>query len=165
MAERTRVYRQVLQWFPCDDPTAFAPERFPVFIWMYGQHDSDYLYGFPAFDGRDIKLATEFFEVPTTADTVNRSVTSAESRAMHDRHVAGRLNGVPREASRAQVCLYTVTPDSRFIVDRLPGHTCVAAVSACSGHGFKHSAGLGEAVAQWVLTGASAIDLAPFRLS
>ncbi len=165
LADRTRVYRQVLQWYPCDDPAIFAPERFPVFIWMYGEQDSDYLYGFPAFDGQDVKLATEFFETPTTADTVERSVSPAESQAMYDRHVAGRISGLARDASRAQTCLYTVTPDSRFIVDRLPGHDRVAAVSACSGHGFKHSAGLGEAVAEWVLTGASTIDLTPFRLS
>ena len=37
-------------------------------------------------------------------------------------------------------------------------------VSACSGHGFKHSAAIGEAVAETVLTGRSAIDLAPFGL-
>jgi sarcosine oxidase len=38
-------------------------------------------------------------------------------------------------------------------------------VSPCSGHGFKHSAAIGEAVAQLALTGKSAIDLQPFGLS
>lgn len=38
-------------------------------------------------------------------------------------------------------------------------------VSACSGHGFKHSAGIGEAVAEHVATGRSSVDLAPFALS
>jgi sarcosine oxidase len=37
-------------------------------------------------------------------------------------------------------------------------------VSPCSGHGFKHSAGLGEAIAQLVTTGASDADLTPFRI-
>ena len=38
-------------------------------------------------------------------------------------------------------------------------------VSACSGHGFKHSAGIGEAVAQRLAEGRAQVDLAPFTLS
>ncbi len=163
-ARRTKVYRQVLQWFACDDPPAFAPERFPVFIWMYGDRDSDYLYGFPA-SGGEMKLATEYFVTPTAPDAVERGVAPGESAEMFARHVAGRLRGVRPLATRAKTCLYTVTPDSRFIVDRLPGQARIAAVSACSGHGFKHSAALGEAVAEWVTTGSSTIDLSPFRLN
>jgi sarcosine oxidase len=37
-------------------------------------------------------------------------------------------------------------------------------VSACSGHGFKHSAAIGEAVAEAVSTGTTPAVLAPFRL-
>jgi len=38
----------------------------------------------------------------------------------------------------------------------------VTVVSACSGHGFKHSAALGEAVADTLLGRAPQVDLAPF---
>jgi len=37
-------------------------------------------------------------------------------------------------------------------------------VSACSGHGFKHSAALGEAFAQWCTRGTSDLDLSSFTL-
>jgi sarcosine oxidase len=37
--------------------------------------------------------------------------------------------------------------------------------SACSGHGFKHSAALGEALAQLLDAGRSAIDLSCFSLA
>jgi sarcosine oxidase len=37
--------------------------------------------------------------------------------------------------------------------------------SACSGHGFKHSAALGEALAQLLTTGRSAVDLSCFSLA
>jgi sarcosine oxidase len=37
--------------------------------------------------------------------------------------------------------------------------------SACSGHGFKHSAALGEALAQTLAGGGSKIDLSPFSLA
>jgi glycine/D-amino acid oxidase-like deaminating enzyme len=40
----------------------------------------------------------------------------------------------------------------------------VQVVSACSGHGFKHSAAIGEAVAQRATTGSSTLDLSSFGL-
>ena len=59
------------------------------------------------------------------------------------RQVERRLDGSLSPVMKS--CLYTVTPDGGFIVEETqPG---VTAVSACSGHGFKHSAGLGEALA------------------
>ncbi|WP_407658666.1 FAD-dependent oxidoreductase [Methylobacterium planeticum] len=51
------------------------------------------------------------------------------------------------EVAQAAACLYIVTPDRGFLTDRHPEQDRVHVVSACSGHGFKHSAGIGEAVA------------------
>jgi sarcosine oxidase len=51
------------------------------------------------------------------------------------------------------------------VIDRHPEHDAVIIVSACSGHGFKHSPAIGEAVAQWVTAGRAEIDLSPFALS
>ena len=59
---------------------------------------------------------------------------------------------------------YTVTPDANFIIDDHPDLPGVLLVSPCSGHGFKHSAGLGEAIVQRITTGASDADLSSFRL-
>jgi sarcosine oxidase len=58
-----------------------------------------------------------------------------------------------------------VTPDRGFIIDRHPGMDRVLVVSACSGHGFKHSAGIGEAVAAELAGGPGRVDLAPFALA
>ncbi len=61
-------------------------------------------------------------------------------------------------------CLYTCTRGSRFVIDRHPEHEAVLIVSPCSGHGFKHSSAIGEAVAQWATHGRTDLDLEPFRL-
>jgi len=58
-----------------------------------------------------------------------------------------------------------VTPDRGFIIDRHPDQDRVFVISACSGHGFKHSAGIGNVAAAMVTDGQSAIDLAPFSVS
>jgi sarcosine oxidase len=57
-----------------------------------------------------------------------------------------------------------VTPDAKFIVDTFRGWENVMFVSACSSHGFKHSAAIGEGLALWALERPSRVDLSPFRL-
>ena len=156
----TRVRRQILHWFPLAHPEAYSPDRFPVYIWHHGYDAGDYIYGFPCLPNeKTTKVATEQSEIDTTADDVDRLVDPIESEAFYKRHVERRFDGAMCPVMKRQVerrldgslspvmksCLYTVTPDGGFIVEETqPG---VTAVSACSGHGFKHSAGLGEALA------------------
>ncbi|MCJ2042564.1 N-methyl-L-tryptophan oxidase [Methylobacterium sp. E-025] len=159
------VRRQLLHWYAVDDVSAYGP-RAPVFIWMYGTGDTDYLYGFPPMPGvRSIKVATEQYDTATTADAVERAVDPGEAEAMYRLRVKGRLAGATAEVVRSAACVYTVTPDRGFIIDRHPEMDRVLVVSACSGHGFKHSAGIGEAVAEEMTGGGSPIDLAPFALA
>jgi sarcosine oxidase len=63
------------------------------------------------------------------------------------------------------VCKYTVTPDFGFVIDRHPDSDRVWLASACSGHGFKHSAAVGEALAEVVTQGGKTrFDLSAFKL-
>jgi len=57
-----------------------------------------------------------------------------------------------------------VTPDFGFVIDQHPESERVWFASACSGHGFKHSAAVGEALAEIALQGTSRLNLSPFRL-
>ena len=159
------VNRQALHWFRLERPADYRSGA-PVFIWMHGPGDEDYLYGFPPLPGDDrLKVATEQYAVTTTAEAIDRTVAGSESAAMHRSHVAGRLSGVTTEVADAAACLYTVTPDNGFIIDRHPQQDRVMVVSACSGHGFKHSAGIGQAVAESVAGAPTGFDLTPFSLA
>ena len=159
------VRRQLLYWYALADEAAYGP-RAPVFIWMYGTTDTEYLYGFPPMPGdRSIKVATEQYTTTTTADAVERLVDPQESDEMYRLRVANRLAGVTPKAIRAAACVYTVTSDRGFIIDRHPEMDRVLVVSACSGHGFKHSAGIGEAVAAELAGGTGRLDLTPFALA
>ncbi|KPU89958.1 methyltryptophan oxidase [Variovorax paradoxus] len=159
------VHRQVMHWFDTGAAAAdFAPGRFPVFIWMFGDGPEDYMYGFPSSDPAQpaLKVATEQYVEATTPDAIDRSVRPEESAAMFRERVAGRFPQIEGRALKARACMYTVTPDRRFVIDALDGLPGVLLVSACSGHGFKHSAGLGDAIADHVLGRASTLDLSPF---
>jgi sarcosine oxidase len=161
-----RVTRQVLHWFEPADAALFTPARCPVFINMWGPGDSDYFYGFPIpTGGAGVKLATEQYTVTTDAEGADRDATEEEAARMYQTHVAGRLAGVTPRVLRSVACLYTNTPDAGFLIDTHPDMPGVLVVSACSGHGFKHSAAIGEAAAEQITTGRSGIDLQPFRLA
>ena len=156
------VQRQVLHWFHTDAPELYAPGRLPVFIWMHGTRGEAF-YGFPMADAyAGVKVATEQAATTTTPDAVERRVSPAETAAMFDTHIRGRMQGLRPTTVHDATCLYTSLPEGRFVVDRHPTLDDVSVVSACSGHGFKHSAAIGEAVADTVLGRAPRIDLAAF---
>ncbi len=138
-ARRLTVTRQTLHWFaPPADASAYAPERMPVFIW-------NDLYGFPiAVPGGGVKIATEALDVAVDPDAVGYEVTDADIGLVTPR-VRASFPALGAHL-RGATCLYTSTPDFNFWVGAHPLIEDVTVVSACSGHGFKHAAALGEAV-------------------
>jgi sarcosine oxidase len=168
LATQVRIHRQVQFWFDLRDPSSYPALRdSPVYIWCPGDDPDQLIYGFPMIDGPTggAKVAREQYAVETTADDVDRSVTAAETEEMYEHCVRHRLPGLSGRCVKSRVCLYTVTDGSRFVIDRLPSSPRVIVASPCSGHGFKHSAAIGESVAQLATTGRSAIDLSPFALT
>lgn len=160
------VTRQVLYWFaPKKSIEPFLPERFPVFIWEpHGGPQG--LYGFPAVDGPTggVKVAPAGYGESTTATKGSPPVTDEEIEAVYQSLVAPCLPDLSSRCLKTVTCLYTVTPDAGFVIDRHPAYDRVLLVSPCSGHGFKHSAAIGEAVAELVTDGASRLDLSSFSL-
>jgi len=150
------VTRQVLYWFRARSEAAhadFAPERFPVYIWQLPRHQS--IYGFPALGGIEdgVKLATEQYDVATTPQSVSRTVDADETREMYETYVEPFFPGLSPVCVRRKVCMYTWVDKARFIIDRHPALDRVIVASPCSGHGFKHSAGIGELLAEMVTAG------------
>jgi sarcosine oxidase len=139
------VSRQVLYWFE-----STGHEGLPVWIWEL-QERKHGIYGFPPLGGLT-KISTESF---------SREIAPQE---MYESLVAPHLDGVKAPCVKTMHCLYTTTPDFHFLIDRHPSMDRVIVASPCSGHGFKHSAAIGEALAQWIVDGKPAFDLSPFRL-
>lgn len=159
-----RVYRQVLFWLEAENPQAYLPERFPIFIWMFGSAEGEHFYGFPQVS-LGVKVATEQLRVSTHPDQVERQISEAEAQTMFTRYVQGRLKGLGSSCFKAASCLYTSTSDGDFILDHHPDSEHILVASPCSGHGFKHSAAVGEAMAELALHRRSQFDLTPFRLA
>jgi sarcosine oxidase len=167
LAQHFKVTRQVLYWFQAKgarEHAQFSPERFPVYILQLPAPQP--IYGFPATGGLEegVKLATEQNLTTTKPDAVARAVGPDEIRAMYDTYVGPYFPGLSPVCVRHKVCLYTQVDRARFIIDRHPDAQRVIIASPCSGHGFKHSAGVGELLAQMVL-GEPHQDIARFAFA
>lgn len=162
-----KIYRQVLYWFDIKDKGYYdSYSKLPIFVWMFGDQPEEYVYGFPAVNGPNggVKVATEYYITDTSPDTVDRTVTAEEISEMYDKHVKHQLPGLSGNCLRAAACMYTVTPDYKFVIDFHPDYRNVLIASPCSGHGFKHSAAIGEVLAQLATTGTSDIDISAFNM-
>jgi sarcosine oxidase len=166
LARYFTVTRQVMYWFAVDaPPERYAPGEFPVWIWEL-QDRNHVIYGFPQIDGprSGVKVATEQYAEATTAERAIREVSRREVSEMYTKLVAPYLPELDATCLKTAACLYTATPDFHFVIDRHPRMPNVIIASPCSGHGFKHSPAVGEALAQMVLDGRSELDLRFFAL-
>jgi sarcosine oxidase len=155
-----RVTRQVMAWFAPKMPGDFSPERFPVFLIesAHGIH-----YGFPSF-GTGFKVAKHHHRDETVdPETYDRHV-SAEDEALIRAAVADHLPEANGPLVDARTCLYTVTPDGDFVVDRLPGAASIVVASPCSGHGFKFAPVIGEILADLATGRSTRHDISRFRI-
>lgn len=121
-------------------------------------------YGFPSLDGKTIKIASEQYTNVTTPEQVDREITDDEKSTMYKNYLLGRLSGIANACDQVASCLYTTTPDFNFVIDFSPGQPQIIIASPCSGHGFKHSAAIGEVLAELVLGGKSKIDISSFGI-
>lgn len=154
------VTKEQVTYFAAPDPEAFAPDRFPVWIWM----DEPSFYGFPTYGEAGPKTAQDCGGQPTTPDTRTFERDEAAYERVRDfmaRHLPGAL-GPP---ILTRTCLYTLTPDRDFVVDRLPDAPGVV-VGLGAAHGFKYASVLGRVLAELALDGASPSDgeLRAFRI-
>ncbi|WP_179869543.1 FAD-dependent oxidoreductase [Rhizobium anhuiense] len=74
------------------------------------------------------------------------------------------FSGISSPMAGSDLCYYTTTPDGGFIIDRHPDHDRLLVLSACSGHGFKHSLAVGEVAAQMLLEKRASFELGPFSV-
>jgi glycine/D-amino acid oxidase-like deaminating enzyme len=152
------VTRQEVVYFatpPGDD--RFDAGSHPIWV-EYGAA----IYGLPSIEHRGFKVAPDEPGPMVDPDTQDRRLTDdrvAASRA----YLARRFPDLAeRPVAEGRVCQYESTPDTHFIIDRLPSLSMLNAwvVGGGSGHGFKHGPVVGEYLSGLV-TDQPVGDLAP----
>jgi sarcosine oxidase len=157
-----RVTRQVMAWFEPIDPAPLSGGRLPVFL-MQSRHGIHY--GFPPLLSPLIKVAKHHHaDQSVTIDAYDRTVSADDERLIRAA-VAEHLPAANGRLVKAKTCLYTMTPDGDFVIDRLPGAPQIVIASPCSGHGFKFAPAIGDILADLATTGATAHDISRFTLA
>lgn len=144
-----RVVRKHLHWFANDNDRFRLQSGCPAFFFELAE---GCFYVFPEINaGLGVKAAEhsggEDVLDPTNLD---RSV-DAQDQARVAQFMKRFLPGVSTRLIEHSVCMYTLTPDEHFIVDRHPEHSQVCFVAGLSGHGFKMVPVLGDALADLAL--------------
>ena len=93
-------------------------------------------------------------------DACDRAVSRTDEALIRP-VLAEHLPAANGPLASATTCLYTMTPDGDFILDRVGP---IVVLSPCSGHGFKFAPVIGEIAADLAIQGATSHDISRFRL-
>jgi sarcosine oxidase len=150
LGAKLTVMRQVPMWFAPPDPRLFARDRFPIFL---ADTPDGTFYGIPAIDSRGLKVAQHYGapELPGP-DAVDRTVTDADEAPLRG-FIRRHLPAADGPRTHAVICMYTLTPDRHFVIDRHPEFARIAVGAGFSGHGFKFAPVIGEFLADLAETG------------
>ncbi len=142
-----RVVRKHLHWYGGEE--AEYRRGGPLLVY---ETPAGYYYGFPP-DKHGLKVAEHSGgEAVRDPSELDRAVDPAE-RSRVEAFLAEHLPRVGREVVRHDVCMYTLSPDEHFIVDRHPAHPRLAFAAGLSGHGLKFTPVLGAALADLAIDG------------
>lgn len=146
------VVRKPLIWFR-SRPDAMAPS-----CGFFVEHGGRAFYGVPSLEAGITKLAEHSGGAAADPDSLDR--------VLHDDDVGPvaefartMLYGWDPTPTRSTVCMYTLTPDRHFIIDRHPAYANAAFACGFSGHGFKFAPTVGEALADLVTLGHTSLPV------
>ncbi len=135
---------------------AFSPDRFPVWIWM----TLPALYGFPILGEPAAKVAWDRCEIVTDPDSRSH-VPRTDVIETIEEFTAAHLPDLNGGVHLAKTCLYTLTPDRDFVIDRVPGTDRVfTAIGA--GHAYKFASLIGSILVDLAIDGTTSHDISPF---
>jgi monomeric sarcosine oxidase len=158
-----RLTRQYVLYFSNLPASSFALHQFPAFL-------ADNLYGFPLHNtcvGTGpcwLKAASHDFGAPVDPDATPMVDSEIVSRIV-DR-LCKLLPALERaDLARVDACIYDVSPDEDFILDRLPYDSRIIFATGLSGHGFKFGLLLGEILSSMVRNTTPPVAIERFHMA
>jgi sarcosine oxidase len=137
--------RRVVGWFQPKIGAEFSGRGLPIFCL-----DADGgWYGMPTPDGR-IKIGHDKHLRQRIDPDWLPIAPNAEDAAKLSNCIRSYFVGFDEDPCEMKPCIYTLTTDHNFIIDRHPLHSNVLIFSCCSGHGFKYAPVYGEIAADLI---------------
>jgi len=150
--------RRVTAWFQPGNAAGLCDGRLPVFCL-----DADGgWYGMPTPEGR-VKIGHDKHLRQQIDPDQSPMTPDADDAAMLSRCVRDYFVDINEQPSEMRPCIYTLTRDHHFLIDRHPTYSNVLIFSCCSGHGFKYAPVYGKIAAE-LMEGTLNSEYSPFRL-
>lgn len=150
------VQRNVQVWFTPASGT-YAAGAFPAFLIERDSLPAP-LYGFPDF-GDGVKAALHGFGEDTSPADLHREIDRSRDVEPVARALEGWMPGAAMRYREGKACMYSLTPDRHFVIDRHPRDARVVLCGGFSGHGFKFASAIGEIAAQLAIDGETRHDV------
>ncbi len=147
--------QQLIYFHPRTGMERFRPESCPVFF-------TDKHYGLPAAGIEAVKVSAKELSERVDPETANRSVDTAQVDACREacrKFVPDLADGT---VVKTKVCLYDMTENSDFILDRDQENASTVYGYGFSGHGFKFAPLIGKLLAELALDEKPSFDMSRF---
>jgi sarcosine oxidase len=150
------VQRNVQVWF-VPSTHAYDAGAFPSFL-LEREHLPAPLYGFPDF-GNGVKAAFHGLGDRTEPGELRRGIDRQHDVEPVAAALESWMPGAADAYRDGKACMYALTPDRHFVVDRHPRYENVVVLGGFSGHGFKFASVMGEIGADFALDRATHHDI------
>lgn len=144
------AHRVAMAWFQPETDIHDVDHGAPVFGM---ETDEGFFYGFPCIGRDGVKVALhQPGSLLNDPDEVDRTVSEDDVKGIQD-FASRHLVDLQLDPWTGKTCIYTMTPDEHFIVDRHPHHENVFIAAGFSGHGFKFTPVIGAIMADYCISG------------
>ncbi|XP_072527705.1 peroxisomal sarcosine oxidase-like [Salminus brasiliensis] len=137
--------------------------RFPCFIQMQPKEAENDIYGLPSNEYPGLMKVCYHTGSETDPDQRDRQTDKSDVEIL-SRYIARCFPGLVPVPAVVESCLYTVTPDCHFVLDRHPAYSNIVIGAGFSGHGFKLSPIVGKVLSELSMGQAPSYDLSPFSI-
>lgn len=146
LAASLRPFRTAVAYLEPPADLRAAWEKAPAILDVGGKVDG---YVLPPVDGTGLKVGAGIVKRPSPPD-IDRESAPSEGEKIRDLFAPSFSRIGEYRVARVATCAYTFTADERFFATTR-GKALV--VSACSGHGYKFGAAVGQRIAEAVTAG------------
>ncbi|KAM6931581.1 peroxisomal sarcosine oxidase isoform 1-T1 [Lycodopsis pacificus] len=157
------VKMNVYYWKEKVPGTYDVKQRFPCFLLTECEETKYHIYGLPSNEYPGLMKICYHIGGETDPDERDKQTDWSDMDILQ-RIIARCFPGLVPEPAVVESCMYTMTPDQHFVLDRHPSHSNIVFGAGFSGHGFKFGPIIGKLLCELILGEVPSYDLSPFRI-
>lgn len=153
--------RKTFAWYDCNEKM-YNHHDFPAFAF---DTSNGLYYGFPSIDRSGLKIGRHDGGEEINPDKPLDGFGELTEDEADIEQFLSHYMPAGNQLKYGKTCMYTLTPDEKFIIDLHPKYTNIAIAAGFSGHGFKFSSAVGNVLSDLIISGKTEQDISPFSMN